>query len=114
MGFQNLTPVAARRKRRPSSRLTLARPGGKVRAMRRPALLVSVLLIAGPVGAQRVPGRELLDFPLGALADPPVIASADVALWNPANIIPPRGNRGRIGFASVQPPPDLAISVVGM
>ena len=113
MGFQNLTPVAVRRKRRPSSRLTLAGTADKVRAMRRPALLVSALLLAAPAGAQRVPGRELLDFPLGALAEPPVIASTDVALWNPANIIPARGNRGRIGFASVQTPTDLAISVVG-
>jgi hypothetical protein len=114
MGFQNLTPVASRRKHRLPPRLTLAATAGKVCAMRRPALLISALLVTAPAAAQRVPGRELLDFPLGALAEPPVLASADVALWNPANIIPAGGNRGRIGFASVQTPTDLGISVVGI
>ena len=81
--------------------------------MRLSPLLVAVLAFAPPVGAQRVPGRDLLDFPIGALAEPPVIAAADVALWNPANIIPATGNRGRIGFAAVQTPTDLGVSVVG-
>ncbi|MFL5563126.1 MAG: hypothetical protein ACJ79K_16795 [Gemmatimonadaceae bacterium] len=82
--------------------------------MRGPALVIGAILLASPAWAQRVPGRDLLDFPLGALAEPPVMASADVALWNAANIIPTAGNRGRIGFASVQTPTDLGISVVGL
>ena len=83
--------------------------------MRRPALPMIALAagLATPAGAQRVPGRDLLDYPIGALAEPPVMASADVALWNPANIIPAVGNRGRVGFATVQTPTDLGISVVG-
>ena len=81
--------------------------------MRRTALFLLAVGLASPVAAQRVPGRDLLDFPIGALAEPPVMASADVALWNPANIIPSGGNRGRIGFASVQTPTDLGVSVVG-
>jgi hypothetical protein len=83
--------------------------------MRCPALLIVALAvgIANPAEAQRVPGRDLLDYPLGALAEPPVLAGADVALWNPANIIPAPGNRGRVGFAAVQTPTDLGISVVG-
>ena len=70
--------------------------------MRRPLLMTATLAVglAAPAGAQRVPGRDLLDYPIGALAEPPVMASADVALWNPANIIPPSGNRGRVGFAT--------------
>ena len=82
--------------------------------MRRPALLIAALAVAAPAGAQRVPGRDLLDYPIGALAEPPVMAGADVALWNPANIIPAPGNRGRVGFATVQTPTDLGISVVGV
>lgn len=81
--------------------------------MRRPALFLVALGFATPAGAQRVPGRDLLDFPLGALAEAPVMASADVALWNPGNIIPAAGNRGRISFASVETPTDLGISLVG-
>lgn len=83
-------------------------------AMRSTLLLAAATVLAAPVGAQRVPGRDLLDFPIGALAEPPVMASADVALWNPANIVPAAGNRGRVGFATVQTPTDLGISVVGV
>src|SRR6476661_973624 len=113
MGFQKLTSAAPRRKHRVTSHLPPARAGRKVHAMRRPALLLVALGLAAPAGAQRVPGRDLLDYPLGALAEPPVMAGADVALWNPANIIPAPGNRGRVGFATVQTPTDLGISVVG-
>jgi hypothetical protein len=81
--------------------------------MRRSLLLLAVLGFVRPLGAQRVPGRDLLDFPIGALAEPSVMAGSDVALWNPANIIPAAGNRGRLGFATVQTPTDLGISVVG-
>ena len=114
MGFQNLTPGERRRKHRHRPRLTPVPAGGKVYEMRRPALLLVALGLAAPASAQRVPGRDLLDFPLGALAEPPVMASADVALWNPANISPSPGNRGRVGFATVDTPTDLGISVVGM
>jgi hypothetical protein len=82
--------------------------------MRRTALLIAFFGLATPAAAQRVPGRDLLDFPLGALAEPSVMASSDVAIWNPANIIPAGGSRGRIGFASVQTPTDVGVSLVGL
>ena len=82
--------------------------------MRCLVLAAAAVFWAGSLGAQRVPGRELLDFPLGALAEAPLFAQADVALWNPAGIIPPGGNRGRIGFASVETPTALGISLVGV
>src|SRR4051812_32923541 len=104
MGFQNLTPAAPCRKHRVGPHLPPARAGPKVHAMRRPVVFIAALVLAREAGAQRVPGRDLLDFPLGALAEPPVIASSDVALWNPANIIPAAGNRGRVGFAALQTP----------
>ena len=114
MGFQKLTRAAPRRKHRLASRLTPVRAACKVHAMRRLPFVIAALALAPPAGAQRVPGRALLDYPLGALADAPLFASADVALWNPAAIIPPGGNRGRIGFASVETPSELGISVVGL
>lgn len=113
MGFQKLTRVALRWKHHERSRLTTVRHLCKVHAMRR-ALVSAALLFAVPASAQRVPGRELLDFPLGALADAPLFAPADVALWNPAGIAPGGGNRGRIGFASVETASDLGISLVGV
>ncbi|NUQ21569.1 MAG: hypothetical protein HOQ09_11485 [Gemmatimonadaceae bacterium] len=78
------------------------------------AALVLALAASAPAGAQRVPGRDLLDLPLGTLADPPTLASSDVALWNPAGIMVPAPHLGRVGFAAVQTPPDLGASVVGI
>ncbi|NUO62513.1 MAG: hypothetical protein HOQ11_04165 [Gemmatimonadaceae bacterium] len=83
----------------------------------RPSAHTAVLLalaVAAPVGAQRVPGRDLLDLPLGTLADAPTLAASDVVLWNPAMIMVPAPHLGRVGFAAVQTPPDLGASAVGI
>lgn len=114
MGFQNLTPVAPRWKHWRIARLTTVRARGKVHAMRHPLLLLAALLLGQPAAAQRVPGRDLLDYPLGALAEAPLLARADVVLWNPAGIFPAGGNRGRVGFASVETPTDIGVSLVGV
>ena len=79
-----------------------------------PAALALALAIAIPAGAQRVPGRDLLDLPLGTLADPPTLAGSEVALWNPAGIMLPPRHLGRVGFAAVQTPSDLGASAMGI
>lgn len=71
-------------------------------------------LAAHAAEGQRVPGRDLLDLPLGTLADAPTLAGSDVTLWNPAGIILPRGHLGRFGFAAVQTPADLGASMLGV
>jgi hypothetical protein len=54
------------------------------------------------LGAQPVPARDLWEFPLGALFEPPALASEPGAgLWNPATIAVPNGERMRIGVASL-------------
>ncbi|WP_353264966.1 hypothetical protein [Gemmatimonas sp.] len=54
------------------------------------------------LGAQPVPARDLWEFPLGALFEPPALASEPGAgLWNPATIAVPKGERMRIGVASL-------------
>lgn len=78
------------------------------------AALALALAITTSAGAQRVPGRDLLDLPLGTLADPPTLAASDVALWNPAGIMVPAPHLGRVGFAAVQTPADLGASALGV
>ncbi len=54
------------------------------------------------LGAQPVPARDLWEFPLGALFEPPALAGEPGAgLWNPATIAIPNGERMRIGVASL-------------
>lgn len=52
--------------------------------------------------AQPVPARDLWEFPLGAMFEPPALAREPGAgLWNPATIAVPAGERFRIGVASL-------------
>ncbi|MCE2903253.1 MAG: hypothetical protein ACK5XT_01110 [Gemmatimonas sp.] len=54
------------------------------------------------VGAQPVPARELWEFPLGAMFEPPALATEPGAgLWNPATSALPAGERLRVGVASL-------------
>lgn len=54
------------------------------------------------LGAQPVPARDLWEFPLGAIFEPPALASEPGAgLWNPATIALPVGDRLRFGVASI-------------
>jgi len=57
---------------------------------------------ASELGAQPVPARDLLEFPLGAIFEPPALAGEPGAgLWNPATLALPTGERYRIGVASL-------------
>ncbi|MEP7000018.1 MAG: hypothetical protein ABI969_06050, partial [bacterium] len=48
---------------------------------------VAAAAAMSPLQAQQVPGRQLYDFPLGALAEAPALASsAGGGFWNPATI----------------------------
>ncbi|BAH38758.1 hypothetical protein GAU_1716 [Gemmatimonas aurantiaca T-27] len=57
---------------------------------------------ASGLGAQAVPARDLWEFPLGAMYEPPALASEPGAgLWNPATIALRSGERFRFGVASL-------------
>jgi hypothetical protein len=57
---------------------------------------------ASELRAQPVPARDLWEFPLGAIFEPPALASEPGAgLWNPATVAVPQGERFRIGVASL-------------
>lgn len=57
---------------------------------------------ASGLGAQVVPARDLWEFPLGAMYEPPALASEPGAgLWNPATIALRPGERFRLGVSSL-------------
>jgi hypothetical protein len=76
------------------------------------AFILPALAAASPASAdaQRVPGRDLLELPVGALAEAPALASlAGAGLWNPA-AIEVRGGRLRLGAAALTTPADQGVS----
>ena len=86
------------------------------RAARRGALGL-LLGLAGAAGlpsaaaAQWVPGRDLLDFPIGTLAEAPALATqARIGLWNPAAIVTREEERARFGVAALTTPADQGVS----
>ena len=64
-------------------------------------LSVAMTSIACVAAAQVVPGRDLLELPIGTVAEAPVLATlAGDGLWNPATIRLRNGARIRISAAS--------------
>lgn len=67
---------------------------------------------AGAAAAQQVPGRDLLEFPVGLLAEAgPLSALMPAGLWNPAAAALPVGTRGAFGFAALTSPQDLGVGL---
>ncbi len=61
--------------------------------------------------AQLVPGRDLLSFPIGLVAEAPAIGSdAGFGLWNPASVAIPDGSRVRLAVGTMSAPVDVAVS----
>ena len=81
-------------------------PRPNVNRMRR--FTFAALLLAGAPAAahaQRVPARDLLDLPLGTLAEPIALAgTVGDGFWNPATAALPAGTRARIGLAALTTP----------
>jgi hypothetical protein len=64
------------------------------------------------VAAQQVPGRDLLEFPIGLLAEaPPLSSQMPGGLWNPGRITPPTGTRGSIGVAALTTPTEQGVDL---
>jgi hypothetical protein len=61
------------------------------------AFCVCILRSAEPLVGQAVPARDLLEFPIGTLAEAPLLATlAGDGTWNPAAILLPPGIRARV------------------
>ena len=68
------------------------------------AALASVL-VSAPAAAQKVPARDLLEFPLGLLADAPALSTRmPASLWNPASRAGDSTRRADIGLAGLTTP----------
>jgi hypothetical protein len=80
--------------------------------MRRMAFgLLTCAMLAGSARGQPVPGRDLLDFPIGALAEARVFAEqTGDGLWNPATIALPSRARLRIVASALVTPAEQGVS----
>src|SRR5881628_1988534 len=60
---------------------------------------------------QTVPARDLLDFPLGALAEAPALSmQLTSGFWNPAALSLRRDDRVQVGIAALNSPVDQGVS----
>lgn len=79
--------------------------------MPRLALGLFTLVLAGPALAQPVPGRDLLNHPLGLAAEAAALGTGPASgLWNPATGVLEPGDRGRLAMAALNAPIDLGLS----
>jgi hypothetical protein len=70
-----------------------------------------MMLLAAQAGAQRVPGRDLLNFPLGLAGEAAALGDGPArGLWNPATALLGPGERGRLSLAALSAPIDVALS----
>src|ERR1043166_5050184 len=71
---------------------------------------LAVLALSRPAAAQQVPGRDLLDFPLGSLAEAPALSGRMTAgLWNPATSTLNPNVRGSVGVAALWTPQEQGV-----
>jgi hypothetical protein len=73
---------------------------------------LALAALPAAAAAQWVPGRDLLDFPIGTLAEAPALADqAGVVLWNPAAMaLLPDTVRARVGIAALTTAADQGVS----
>jgi hypothetical protein len=76
------------------------------------AITSLVVLGSRGVAAQRVAGRDLLDFPLGILAEAPALSDQMIGgLWNPASGMLRPSTRASFGFAGLTTPQDIGVKL---
>ena len=79
----------------------------------RPLMFAATLGALAPLAlrAQDVPGRDLLEFPVGTLAEAPVLATHfGGGEWNPAAAALPATVRARFGAATLRTPTDQGVT----
>jgi len=75
------------------------------------AALTSLVLVGSErAAAQRVAGRDLLDFPLGLLAEAPALSSQlHAGFWSPATSMLGPSSQAAFGFAGLTTPQELGV-----
>jgi hypothetical protein len=74
--------------------------------------VVTATLGAASLPAQEVPGRDLLLFPIGSLAEPQALATtAGTSFWNPASGVLDDSSRARGTVAALSTPADQGVSL---
>ena len=79
----------------------------------RPLMFAAAIgaLASSSTGAQDVPGRDLLEFPVGTLAEAPVLATHfGSGEWNPAATVLSGATRARFGAATLRTPADQGVT----
>ncbi len=96
-------------------RLTSSACADKLKYMSRLmfAALASLALVSSQrAAAQRVAGRDLLDFPLGLLAEAPALSSQlNGGFWSPATAMLAPASRAAFGFAGLTTPQELGVQL---
>src|ERR1017187_6607560 len=77
--------------------------------------IVFTVLTLSPLAAWgqsgEIPGRDLLTFPIGLMAEAPALGTtAGTGLWNPATALLPDGYHWRLSVAAMNAPADIAVS----
>jgi hypothetical protein len=69
-------------------------------------------VVTGAAAAQQVPGRDLLDFPLGLLAEAPALsAEMPGSLWNPAAAALSGNRKLELGVTGLTTPQEQGVSL---
>ncbi|HUF27678.1 MAG TPA: hypothetical protein VMM18_11950 [Gemmatimonadaceae bacterium] len=78
-------------------------------------VVVLIAALPGAIGAQQVPGRDLLDFQVGTIGEAPALAhlSGD-GLWNPAAVAVPGGFLARFSASTLHAPSEQAVSAASL
>ena len=93
------------------ARLTLRSADGYFKFMRR-LIFAGMLcgIVSAPSEAQRVPGRDLLEYQLGTGGDASAIAAeTGDGIWNPATLSLPTGARARLAAGALVSAPEQGI-----
>jgi hypothetical protein len=71
---------------------------------------LSSFVVTSAAAAQQVPGRDLLDFPLGLLAEAPALSTKMAAgLWNPATSVLTGNRKFDFGLAGLTTPQEQGV-----
>src|SRR5262245_5152375 len=81
-----------------------------VKYMSRLIFAAAACLAFSSAAAAQVPARDLLEFPLGTLAEAPALSrQMPAALWNPAATVLTRDQRMMLGFSALTTPYEIGV-----